>query len=56
MGGGTEMCPHIYKVYSCERSEPAVQRPRPLWGTHPLIVIVIISDINSNDNCFHSHY
>ena len=48
MGGGTEMCPHIYKVYSCERSEPAVQKP--------LIVIVIISDINSNDNCFHSHY
>lgn len=29
MGGGTEMCPHIYKVYSSERSEPAVQRPRP---------------------------
>lgn len=29
MGGGAEMCPHIYKVYSCERSEPAVQRPRP---------------------------
>lgn len=28
MGGGTEMCPHIYKVYSCERSELAVQRPR----------------------------
>lgn len=28
MGGGVKMCPHIYKVYSCERSEPAVQRPR----------------------------
>ena len=31
MGGGTEMCPHIYKVYSCERSELAVQKPRFAW-------------------------
>lgn len=29
MGGGAEMCPHIYKVYSCERSELAVQKPSP---------------------------
>lgn len=36
MGGGTELCPHIYKVYSCERSEPAVQNPLPpLAGAAP---------------------
>lgn len=27
MGGGAEMCPHIYKVYSCERSDARPKAP-----------------------------